>query len=219
MAKTYSNMLALGTKAFDLKLPDCNGKNFELSDFTGKGLLIAFICNHCPFVKHINQGLVKLANDYMKQGIDFVAINSNDSTTYPEDSPEKMKDVAKELNYPFPYLIDESQDVARNYFAACTPDFYLFNSKRELIYRGQMDESRPDSDIPVTGNDLRKAFDCLLSDKEIDFVQKPSIGCSIKWKLVCPYMQLVGNAYEKNNINTVYYLLKFSSKHLREGFY
>ena len=141
-----------------------------------------FICNHCPFVKHVNKELVKLANDYIPKDISFIAINSNDVSTFPEDSPEKMKIIAAELNYPFPYLYDESQEVARAYDAACTPDFFIYDKDLKLAYRGQLDDSRPSNNIPVNGKDIRTALDCLLTDKPVPADQKPSIGCNIKWK-------------------------------------
>ena len=141
-----------------------------------------FICNHCPFVKHVQTGLVKLANDYLPKGISFVAISSNDVKNYPDDSPERMKEVAKQFGYPFPYLYDESQDIARAYGAACTPDFYIFDKDLKCVYRGQMDDSRPSNDIPVTGKDIRAALDAILAGKSVSEDQKPSIGCNIKWK-------------------------------------
>ena len=147
-----------------------------------KATVIMFICNHCPFVKHVNAGLVELANDYRPKGVSFVAISSNDVENYPEDSPEKMKDYAARLGYPFPYLYDESQDVARAYKAACTPDFYVFDSEMKLVYRGQMDSSRPNKGIPVTGEDIRAALDNILAGKPVSAEQMPSLGCNIKWK-------------------------------------
>jgi len=141
-----------------------------------------FICNHCPFVKHVQQGLVKLANDYISKGVSFVAISSNDVIAYPEDSSQRMREVARQFSYPFPYLYDETQEVARAYQAACTPDFYIFNKDLRCIYRGQMDGSRPSNDIPVTGNDIRAALDAILAGKAVKSEQKPSIGCNIKWK-------------------------------------
>ena len=141
-----------------------------------------FICNHCPFVKHVNEALVKLANDYIPKGISFIAISSNDVVNFPEDSPEKMKQTAKELGYTFPYLYDESQEVARAYDAACTPDFFIYDKDLKLVYRGQLDNSRPSNGLPVTGKDIRNAFDLLLAGKNIPAEQMPSIGCNIKWK-------------------------------------
>jgi len=141
-----------------------------------------FICNHCPFVKHVNLQIVKLANDYIPKGIAFIAISSNDAKLYPEDSPEKMKEYAARLSYPFPYLYDNSQEVAKAYDAACTPDFFIFDRELKCVYRGQLDDSRPSNNNPVTGIDIRKALDAILSGKGVSKDQKPSIGCNIKWK-------------------------------------
>lgn len=184
MVQTPSNMLALGTIAPDFSLPDTiSGKTLTLDQLkSDKATVVMFICNHCPFVKHVNEGIVSLASDYQSKGVSFVAISSNDVENYPEDSPEKMKAYAARLGYPFPYLYDESQDVARAYKAACTPDFYLFNAQMELVYRGQMDSSRPNSGIPVTGDDLRAALDNVLAGKPVNPEQRPSLGCNIKWK-------------------------------------
>ena len=185
MAAKESVMLPLGTPAPGFELYDTvSGKTLSFDDVKGsKGTLVMFICNHCPYVKHVNAELVRLANDYIPRGIGFVAISSNDVVKYPDDSPEKMKETAEKLGYPFPYLYDESQDVARAYQAACTPDFFLFDASNKLVYRGQLDDSRPGNEIPVTGKDLRKALDLLLEGKMIpEAEQKPSIGCSIKWK-------------------------------------
>ena len=184
MARTPSNMLPLGTSAPDFYLPDTvSGNNLGLDDLKGEnGTVVMFICNHCPFVIHVNDQLVKTANHYQGQGIGFVGISSNDVENYPQDSPDKMTEQAKNLGYPFPYLYDESQEVAKAYDAACTPDIYLFDDKLELIYRGQLDDSRPGNDVPVTGNDLHHAMDCLLEGKVNERLQKPSIGCNIKWK-------------------------------------
>jgi len=184
MAATPSIMVPLGSKAPDFLLPDTvSGKMFSLNDLaSGKATMILFICNHCPFVKHVNTELVRLANDYMPRGISFIAISSNDAANYPEDSPEKMKVVAKELSYPFPYLYDESQEVARTYDAACTPDFFIYDKELKLVYRGQLDDSRPSNGKPVTGKDVRTALDCLLAGLPVPTDQKPSIGCNIKWK-------------------------------------
>jgi thiol-disulfide isomerase/thioredoxin len=184
MVKTLSIMLPLGTLAPHFCLPDVVTQkpvHFP-SGATFKATLICFICNHCPFVKHINQGLVQLAQDYLPQGVQFLAISSNDVVHYPEDSPEKMAMVAKELDYPFPYLYDETQEVAKAYQAACTPDFFVFNENLALTYRGQMDDSRPGNHIPVTGDSIRAALDALLVGAPINVEQKPSIGCNIKWK-------------------------------------
>ena len=177
-------MISIGTKAPEFTLPDTvSGKNLSLQDLkSNKAPLIMFICNHCPFVKHVNEALVKLANDYIPKGISFIAISSNDVVNFPEDSPEKMKQTAKELSYAFPYLYDESQDVARAYDAACTPDFFIYDKDLKLVYRGQLDDSRPSNGLPVTGKDIRSAFDLLLAGKNIPAEQMPSIGCNIKWR-------------------------------------
>ena len=184
MARTPSTMVALGTKAPGFTLPDTvSGKNLSLESIKGnKATVIMFICNHCPFVKHVNADLVKLANDYIKKGIGFVAINSNNVINHPEDAPELMTKVAAQLKYPFPYLYDESQQVAIDYDAACTPDFFIYDKYLSLVYRGQLDDSRPGNDIPVTGKDMREALDCLLNDQPVTEFQRPSIGCNIKWK-------------------------------------
>lgn len=184
MARTPSNMLALGTRAPEFKLPDTvSGKQMDLDQLKGsRGTLVLFICNHCPFVKHVNAEIVRLAGEYMPKGISFIAISSNDVENYPDDSPEKMKETARQEGYPFPYLYDESQEVAREYQAACTPDFYLFNADMELVYRGQLDDSRPGNGIPVTGRDLENAIQAVLKGTPVATDQKPSIGCNIKWK-------------------------------------
>ncbi len=184
MALTESRMVPLGTKAPDFTLPDViSGKELSLEDLkSDKATVIMFICNHCPYVKHIQKGLVELANDYIPKGISFIAINSNDVENYPEDSLEKMKEVAERLGYPFPYLFDETQEVAKAYGAECTPDFFVFDKDLRLVYRGQMDDSRPGNGVPVTGKDLRRVLDCILEGKEVPKDQKPSIGCNIKWK-------------------------------------
>ncbi len=184
MADTLSNMLPLGTKAPHFELLDTiSNKMLNLDSIKGKnGTVIMFICNHCPFVIHVNQELVSMANRYSNKGIEFIAISSNDAINYPQDGPDKMAIHAKKENYPFPYLYDESQEVAIAYDAACTPDFYVFDNQLKLVYRGQLDDSRPGNGKPVTGNDLRYALDCLLENKVNISEQKPSIGCSIKWK-------------------------------------
>lgn len=184
MAATSSSMLALGTPAPDFSLPDSvSGSITGLSAVRGvRGTVIFFICNHCPYVKHVNAELVRIGKDYSPKGIGFAAISSNDVLRYPEDSPAEMKRVARALGYPFPYLYDESQSVAHAYQAACTPDTYVFDSSLRLVYRGQLDDSRPSKDIPVTGRDLRTALDALLTGKPVSPDQKPGIGCSIKWK-------------------------------------
>lgn len=184
MAKTPSNMIPLGTKAPDFTLFDTvSGKMLSLNELKSSvATVIFFICNHCPFVKHINSGIVNLVNEYQKKEIRFIAINSNDVTKYPEDSPEKMAETAQQCHYSFPYLFDETQAVAKAYNAACTPDFYIFNAEMKCVYRGQLDDSRPGNDIPVTGKDIREALNCILEGKSVSLNQKPSIGCNIKWK-------------------------------------
>lgn len=184
MAATPSKMIPLGTKAPDFTLPDVvSGKMMSLNELKSqKATVIMFICNHCPYVKHVNHELVRLARDYQPKGVAFIAISSNDVAQYPEDGPEEMKKVAQQLGYPFPYLHDESQDVARAYDAACTPDIYIFDKDLKLAYRGQLDDARPGNNAPVTGNDVRAALDNLLSGKPVSPEQKPSIGCNIKWK-------------------------------------
>lgn len=184
MARTPSNMLELGTEAPHFSLPDTiSGRELSLTDLASdKATLIMFICNHCPFVLHVNEELVRLAADYQSKGVSFIAISSNDIINYPQDSPDRMKKLAKEVGYRFPYLYDESQEVAKNYQAACTPDFYLFDGELKLAYRGQLDASRPGNNIPVTGEDLRAAMDSLLAGTPVSSDQKPSMGCGIKWK-------------------------------------
>lgn len=184
MARTPSNMLPLGTTAPDFSLMNTVSNTFiSLNNAKGThGTVITFICNHCPFVIHINPQLVQMAKVYQNKGIGFIAISSNDIENYPEDAPHLMKKIAKELNYCFPYLYDKTQEVARKYDAACTPDFYLFDANLKLVYRGQLDDSRPGNGIPVTANDLRNAMDNLLKGETIDTHQKPSIGCNIKWR-------------------------------------
>lgn len=184
MAETLSKMKPLGFTAPDFTLLDVTtGKTRSLSELkSDKATVVMFICNHCPFVKHVNNQLVALANDYIPQGVSFIAISANDAANYPEDSPEKMKEYAARLKYPFPYLYDETQDVAKAYEAACTPDFYIFNSSMKCVYRGQLDDSRPSNNKPVTGKDMRAALDALIQGKSVSGDQKPSIGCNIKWK-------------------------------------
>lgn len=184
MARTESNPFPLGTKAPDFHLPDTiSGKDLSLDDLrSDKGTVIMFICNHCPYVLHINRELVRLVKDYQSRGIAFAGISANDVEMYPEDGPEKMKEVAAREGYTFPYLYDENQQVARAYDAACTPEFYVFDGSLNLVYHGQMDDSRPKNDEPVTGKDLRLALDLLLAGKPIPEDQKPGIGCGIKWK-------------------------------------
>lgn len=184
MAQTPSNMLPLGTLAPDFELKDTlSGNLLKLTDLIGsKGTLIIFICNHCPFVIHVIDEIVRIANDYRVQGIGIISISSNDIEKYPQDSPELMYEFAFKNKMDFPYLFDETQQVAKNYDAACTPDFYLFNSQNKLVYRGQLDDSRPMNGIPVSGSDLRNAIDGLLYNRKINPIQKPSLGCNIKWK-------------------------------------
>ncbi|WPF87662.1 thioredoxin family protein [Cyanobacterium aponinum AL20118] len=184
MARTPSIMLPLGTIAPDFNLPDMvSGKIISLKDFQGcKGLLVMFICQHCPFVKHVEQELAKIGHDYGSQNLGIVAISSNDAENYPDDSPANLKQMAEKLNFNFPFCYDETQEVAKAYQAACTPDFYLFDNDFRLVYRGQLDDSRPSLDIPVTGKDLRDAIASLLASKPINPAQKPSLGCNIKWK-------------------------------------
>jgi peroxiredoxin len=182
--KTTSNMIPLGTVAPDFTLLDTvSGKQLSLQQLKSKhGTVIMFICNHCPFVKHVQQELIKIAKDYQPKGIAIIAICANDAEEYPDDSPQKMQQMAKQSGYTFPYLYDEMQEVAKAYQAACTPDFYLFDKDLLCVYRGQLDDSRPGNTIPVTGKDLRTALDNLLAGKPIDADQKPSVGCNIKWK-------------------------------------
>ena len=184
MSRTESKMMPLGTTAPDFKLLNTqNDTTPALDALRGvKGTVIMFICNHCPFVKHVNQELSKLAKDYASKGIKCIAISSNDADAYPEDGPEKMKENARAHDFIFPYLYDQTQEVAKAYDAACTPDFYVFDKDLKLVYRGQLDDSRPGNDIPVTGKDLRAALDALINNSKIDANQKPSIGCNIKWK-------------------------------------
>lgn len=183
MALTPSAMLALGTVAPDFQLPDTAQGLVRRDDFrAAPALLVMFICNHCPYVKHVRSELARLGRDYAPQGLAVVAINANDAGRYPADSPQKMAEEAAIAGYAFPYLHDESQAVARAYQATCTPDFFLFDRARMLVYRGQLDDSRPGNGVPVTGADLRAAIDAALADQPVSPVQKPSIGCSIKWK-------------------------------------
>ena len=177
-------MLPLGTAAPPFILPDVvSGSSIDLEQFADQdALLIMFICRHCPYVKHVQSGLVKLAQDYAHRGLAFVAISSNDAAAYPEDAPASLREQARELGFPFPYCYDESPDVARAYDAVCTPDFFLFDKERRLVYRGRFDDSRPRSTDPVTGNELRAAIDAVLTGQPLSADQKPSIGCSIKWK-------------------------------------
>ena len=184
MSLTPSNPFPIGTQAPDFTLLDTvSGKSLTLQELKGtKGTVIMFICNHCPFVVHVNQALVKLANDYKKEGFGFIAISSNDVDNYPQDSPELMKELAERLDYPFPYLYDETQEVAKAYDAACTPDFYVFNADLKATYHGQLDDSRPGNEKPLTGQDMRNALEAILNNDSPLEYQKPSIGCNIKWK-------------------------------------
>ncbi len=184
MARTPSNMISLGSEAPDFNLPDVNSEtNISLKEYKGKiGTVIMFICNHCPYVKHVNPTITKISKKYHGEDIRFIAISSNDVLNYPDDSPEKMKINAIENDFIFPYLYDESQDVAKAYDAACTPDFYVYNSNLRLVYRGQLDDSRPGNDTLSDGADIENAIECLVSRKENTKLQKPSIGCNIKWK-------------------------------------
>jgi len=184
MAAVESTMLALGTSAPAFSLPDAvSGKTITLDTFAGsKGLLVMFLCPHCPYVKHVQAGLAKLLKEYAGSRLGIVAISSNDVAQYPEDSPDGLRAQASALGFAFPYCYDETQALARAYRAACTPDFFLFDAARKLAYRGQMDGSRPKNDVPVTGSDLRAAIDAVLAGRAVSAMQRPSIGCNIKWK-------------------------------------
>ncbi|HXG27883.1 MAG TPA: thioredoxin family protein [Nevskiales bacterium] len=184
MALTPSTMLPLGTRAPDFRLPDTvSGRVLALSELkSDRATVVMFICNHCPYVKHVNPELIRLARDYQPKGVSFIAISSNDAANYPEDAPEKMRETAQRLGYPFPYLYDESQDVARAYQAACTPDLYVFDGNLQLVYRGRLDGSTPGNEVPLTGQDLRAALDAVLAGRPVNPDQKPSMGCNIKWK-------------------------------------
>lgn len=184
MAETPSTMLPLGTKAPDFKLPDPSGKLVSSDDFNDTpALLVVFMCNHCPYVQHIRARFSIMAKEYQgARGVGIVAINSNDFSRYPEDSPEKMAEEVEQAGYSFPYLYDENQAVARAYHAACTPDFFLFDRNRALVYRGQFDDSRPGNGRLVTGDDLAAALEAVLAGKEVPANQRPSVGCNIKWK-------------------------------------
>ncbi len=183
MARTPSTMLALGTAAPAFRLPDYDGCMHSLEDFAAQpALLVAFICSHCPFVRHLRREFASFAREYAPRGLAVVAINSNDVAAYPQDGPDAMRAEAAELGYGFPYLLDESQSVAQAYQAACTPDFFLFDASRRLVYRGQFDDSRPGTERPVTGADLRAAVDALLAGHPPVADQRPSLGCNIKWR-------------------------------------
>ena len=183
MAATPSTMLSLGTTAPAFSLSDTvSGRSVSLGDFRGKPLLVMFLCNHCPFVKHVRAEVARIGRDYQARGVGLAAISSNDVAKYPDDSPAKMKVEASEAGYSFPYLFDETQAVAKAYRAACTPDFFLFDRNHKLVYRGQLDDSRPKNEKPVTGSDLRAAIDAVLAGNPVNAQQWPSIGCNIKWK-------------------------------------
>ena len=184
MARTPSNMIPLGTIAPNFYLKDTNSNNeYSFEDLEGsKGTLVIFMCNHCPFVLHVIKEIVMIANDYRVQGLGVIAISSNDIEKYPEDSPEMMTEFAFKNKIDFPYLFDETQEIAKAYDAACTPDFYLFDSQNRLFYRGQLDDSRPGNGIPLSGSDLRSAIDALIYNRTLNAIQKPNIGCNIKWK-------------------------------------
>jgi len=184
MAVTPSTMLALGTPAPDFRLPDVvSGKAISLAAFAGQpALLVMFICRHCPYVQHVKEELARLGRDYAAKDVGIVAISANDAVNYPDDAPDQLKAMAKQLGFVFPFCYDESQEVAKAYTAACTPDFFLFDRTRTLAYRGQLDESRPGNGKPLTGRDLRAALDAVLAGKPVSREQRPSIGCNIKWK-------------------------------------
>ena len=184
MVLTHSTMLKLGTLAPDFNLPEVvSGKSYSLKDFSGKkALLVMFVCRHCPYVQHIKDEMSKLGKDYAEKDVAIVAISSNDAEKHPDDSPESLKEFVEETGIVYPFLYDQTQKVALSYTAACTPDFFLFNSERKLVYRGQLDDSRPGNSEPVTGKDLRNAINAVLEDKEVSQEQKASVGCNIKWK-------------------------------------
>lgn len=183
MSATPSTMMPLGTEAPFFDLTGCDGKRHRLDDFAGApALLVVFMCNHCPYVKHVRGKLVELIMECQKKGVAVVGINSNDAEAYPDDGIDRMRKDARDYSYTFPYLVDETQEVARAYHAACTPDFFVFDKERKLAYRGQMDDGRPGNNIPVTGNDLRAALDAVLNGLPAPVTQRPSIGCNIKWK-------------------------------------
>jgi peroxiredoxin len=184
MAETASNMLPLGTKAPEFTLQDVvSGRKLSLQDLkSDKATVIMFICDHCPYVIHIQATLVKLAKEFIEKGVAFIAISSNDVEQYPADSPDKMKVIAKRWSFPFPYLYDETQEVAKAYQAACTPDFYIFDAGMKCVYRGRFDGSTPGNDIPVTGEDLREALESMLNNQRLMLAQIPSLGCNIKWR-------------------------------------
>ncbi len=184
MVRTLSTMLELGTEAPDFALPDVvSGKTVSPASFSDKkALLVMFICRHCPYVKHVQDELARIGRDYQPRGVGVVAISANDAETHPDDAPGSLAEMARELGFTFPFCYDESQSVARAYTAACTPDFFLFDASKRLVYRGQLDDSRPKTDRPVTGRDLRAALDAVLTGGRVSDDQKPSLGCNIKWK-------------------------------------
>ncbi|MCS6774523.1 MAG: thioredoxin family protein [Thermoflexales bacterium] len=184
MTSENSTVLTLGASAPDFELVDTvSGQRRSLAELkSDKATVVMFICNHCPYVKHVDQALVQLARDYMPRGVSFIAISSNDPVKYPEDSPERMREEALRVGYPFPYLFDETQDVARTYGAVCTPDTFIFDGQMKLVYRGQLDDTRPNSGMPATAADVRAALDAVLAGLPVNPVQKPSVGCSIKWR-------------------------------------
>ncbi len=182
MAQTPSKMIALGSKIPSFKLREVQSDVFQSEKFGEKALLVIFMCNHCPYVLHLLPALVSLSSNYSERGLKVLGINSNDIKNYPEDSPEKMLELIKKFNINFPYLFDETQEVAKAFDAACTPDFFLYDSNRKLVYRGQFDDSRPKNQLPVTGRDLRQAIDDLLNGRQLSHEQRPSTGCNIKWK-------------------------------------
>lgn len=182
MTLTPSRMLALGSPLPPFRLPDAEGRETGSDDYPGQPLLVIFLCNHCPFVKHVADALAAFAREYQAKGLAVVGINSNDFLAHPDDRPEKMVEEARTRGYAFPYLVDETQEVARAFQAACTPDFFLFDRDHRLAYRGRFDDSRPSKDTPVTGADLRAAADAVLAGRSPSPAQKPSMGCNIKWK-------------------------------------
>lgn len=183
MAETPSTMLELGTPAPDFRLPDTEGRIVSRADFRdAKALLVMFICNHCPFVKHVRHELARVGREYQARDVAIVGISSNDAVAYPADGPDAMREEKARIGYTFPYLYDETQEVAKAYGAACTPDFFLYGPDGRLAYRGQLDDSRPSGEEPVTGKDLRAALDAVLEDRPVDPEQRPSLGCNIKWK-------------------------------------
>ena len=183
MAKTESYMLALGTAAPDFRLADFNRKFYSLGDFKdSRAFLVIFMCSHCPYVIRVREGMVNMIKEYQAKGVAVVGINSNDIDNYPQDGPETMAADAKEYGYTFPFLFDETQEVAQAYKAACTPDFFLFDQEGKLVYRGRMDASRPENDLPTTGEELKAAMDAVLENRPVSQDQKPSLGCNIKWK-------------------------------------